>query len=588
MTKELVSDGKDKPVLDEHTFARLLEAAYVLQEHHQELTANLGLRADLLREEESTAQSPPEQSDTVNAEPDANSDYSPTLAQIVETQRLIQVGHLDLANAMELVAKRVAQITRSSGAAIAIVDGKRVRYQAAAGPSSLSLGTEVSMAKALCFSCFRTGQPFRCPDVNPEFLLDGEECQRRGIQSLIAVPVFHDGGIAGAIEVYFAGTNAFGEPDVHTCQLMAGLITEALTRDSQVDFKESQAAERASVLAALEKLKPSLATLLETSPAAGANTSGIGFSAVATAQPFVCRKCGHELVGEEQFCGKCGSPRISDSGLPTMQSKVASLRRMQEANEQNGRIPANGAGHQLATSDTPKHSFLHEHEAEHGGPNDDNLPRRLAATQANPKLEKTGDPVIGLNLHAAQDNTELEAESPVEPEDLESHATETSPTKPDGALAWSSAAKAKNFLEELAVSQNRSALGNFWNARRGDVYLAIAVILMAGVIRWGIWSDHSVSAIGRPGAAGESRSKRAQDADLSMFDKFLIGIGVAEAPDAPEYKGNPETQVWVDLNTALYYCPGAELYGKTSRGKFRSQRDAQLDQFEPAYRKACD
>ncbi len=208
--KEVVSDKKDKPVLDEQTFARLLEAAYVLQQHHSELGLNLELRAEQLREQESAAQSATEQSDADAAQPDAAGDYSPILAQIVETQRLIQVGHLDLENALALVAKRTAQITKSSGAAIAIVDGKRVQYRAASGSSSLPSGTDVPMERALCFTCFRTGQPFCCPDVNPEFLLDAEECQKRGIQSLIAVPVYHDGGIAGALELYFANTNAFG------------------------------------------------------------------------------------------------------------------------------------------------------------------------------------------------------------------------------------------------------------------------------------------------------------------------------------------------------------------------------------------
>jgi putative methionine-R-sulfoxide reductase with GAF domain len=588
MTKELVSDKREKPVLDEQTFARLLEAAYVLQEHHSERTLNLELRADQLREQESAAQSSSEQSDTATVKPDANSDYSPTLAQIVETQRLIHVGHLDLPNAMALVAKRAAQITKSSGAAIAIVDGKRVRYQAAAGSSSLPCGTEVSMGKALCFSCFRTGQPFRCPDVNPEFLLDAEECQRRGIQSLIAVPVFHDAGIAGALELYFADTHAFSEPDVHTCQLMAGLITEAFTRDSQGAGKGSQAAERASMLEARGKLKPNVPASIESSTATDANASSVDPSMVATSQPFVCRKCSNELAPEEQFCGKCGSPRISESGPPSMQSKVASLRRMQEANQQNVRTPANGAAHQPPTSESLKHKLPHDHEEERAGQNGDDVLRRLTASNARSRLEKTGDPVGGLKLHAAEDSTELEAESPVGQEGLEIQATETAIARPDGAVAWSSAAKAKDFLEQLAVSQNRSAFGNFWNARRGDIYLAIAVILMAGVIRWGIWSSHSVNATGRPGTAGESRPRRVPDADLSMLDKFMISIGIAEPPDAPEYKGNPETQVWVDLHTALYYCPGAELYGKTPRGRFTSQRDAQLDQFEPAYRKACN
>jgi hypothetical protein len=52
--------------------------------------------------------------------------------------------------------------------------------------------------------------------------------------------------------------------------------------------------------------------------------------------------------------------------------------------------------------------------------------------------------------------------------------------------------------------------------------------------------------------------------------------------------GNPNVKVWVDLQTALYYCPGTDLYGTTPKGKYASQGDAQQDSFEPAYRKPCE
>ena len=157
----------------------------------------------------------------------------------------------------------------------------------------------------------------------------------------------------------------------------------------------------------------------------------------------------------------------------------------------------------------------------------------------------------------------------------------------DSAPAWSSAATTLDFLERLTVAKDPGAWVQFWNSRRGDIYLAIAVVLVLGVIRWGIWSNHSVSATGSPTVSAAHR-RAAPDADLSLFDRILVELGLAEAPEPPVYKGNPRTQVWVDLNTALYYCPGADLYGKTPKGRFSSQRDAQLDQFEPAYRKACD
>ena len=73
-----------------------------------------------------------------------------------------------------------------------------------------------------------------------------------------------------------------------------------------------------------------------------------------------------------------------------------------------------------------------------------------------------------------------------------------------------------------------------------------------------------------------------------MYEKFMVAIGLAEAPPPPVYLGNPDVNVWVDLQTGLYYCPNGDLYNATPKGKITSQRDAQLDQFEPAYRKACD
>jgi hypothetical protein len=158
-------------------------------------------------------------------------------------------------------------------------------------------------------------------------------------------------------------------------------------------------------------------------------------------------------------------------------------------------------------------------------------------------------------------------------------------------VIWTSAARARDFLESVSGMRSPSALARFWRSRRGDFYLAVAIIFVAVVIRWGVWSDHSVGATGHGAAVSGSANRRkhlAPDADLSAFDKLLIGLGLAEAPEAPEYKGNPDAQVWIDLHTALYYCPGSDLYGKTPKGKISSQRDAQLDQFEPAYRKACE
>jgi hypothetical protein len=75
---------------------------------------------------------------------------------------------------------------------------------------------------------------------------------------------------------------------------------------------------------------------------------------------------------------------------------------------------------------------------------------------------------------------------------------------------------------------------------------------------------------------------------LTWFQSVLVELGLAEVPaHAPVLSGNPDVRVWVDVHTALYYCPGSDLYGKTPGGHFASQHDAQVDEFEPASRIAC-
>jgi GAF domain-containing protein/ribosomal protein L37E len=597
--KEIVSEEKSKPVFDEQTLAKLLEAAYVLQEHNRELQGmdlGLELKKDRIQAAELSvlAPDPPKPGET---KPAAHADYTLTLAKIVETQHQIQVRHLDLESAMSLVAERLVQSANAGGAAIGILDGTKLRYRVAFGSLTPFAGTDIPTDKALCVSCLRTGQVYRSADVNRDFRLD-EECHRRGIQSMIAVPVFRDGGVAGGIEIYYPTPQAFTEQDVHTCQLMAGLITEALARDEEVTWKRSLATERAAMLEALERLKPNLAALID-APALKPSGPKAGHPATAAStSTFDCRKCGHTLVGEEQFCGNCGTPRSSDYEPPSMQSKVATLWQMQETTKKIAPAdPANGG-------DIPQKSSANREPA-HGEKSsladtlEEQMPELLAApglpTENETEPAESRAPITAEFEDSVLSDLEIPLTPSVEREEAEEEekipvAESTALAKPERTTAWSSAASAREFLEKLAPAKPSGTLAQFWTNRRGDIYLVIAVLLVGAVIRWGIWSKHSVSATGHTtqAAAPAHRKPVAPGADLSMFDRMLISLGLAEAPPSPVNKGNPDTQVWVDLHTALYYCPGDDLYGKTAKGKITSQRDAQLDQFEPAYRKTCD
>ena len=564
-----MSEEKNKSDRDETTLAKILEAAFVLQKHTREvrgLEPVVESNNDHSEPEQQAVACPsPPSSNGQHSEADFQNDYTSTLAKIVDTQNLIQVRHLKLENAMWLVAGRVTDIARAGGAAICFVDGKIVRYRAVAGLKAPLVGIELPSERALCFPCLTTGKVFRCVDVKSELLLDAIECQRRGIQSLIAVPVFHDGAVAGGLEVYYAASHAFTEQDVHTCQLMAGLITEALARNEEMTWKQSLATERAAMLEVLEKLKPNLAALVDKPEInqAGANP----VSPEVPAAAYSCRKCGHTVAGGEQFCGQCGSPRAADYEPPTMQSKVASLWQMQE---------------------TRKKDFVEEVDND----NDELADAIKLGGLPVPEEPGTSSQAVGAVSDAIEEfDTETSDDLPwdllssnngQEETDAEVVALATLPQPAEAGPVSSYTA----FLQKTGLDKPVGAVTRFWKTRRGDIYLAIAVIMIVAVVRWEIVSRHSVAPPPAKKVAATVR-KPSHEVKLSIFERMLISLGLAEAPEPPEDKGNPSAQVWVDVQTALYYCPGTDLYGKTPKGKFTTQRAAQLDRYEPAYRKNC-
>jgi len=122
----------------------------------------------------------------------------------------------------------------------------------------------------------------------------------------------------------------------------------------------------------------------------------------------------------------------------------------------------------------------------------------------------------------------------------------------------------------LSLLQRLADLRVTLRFRRADLYLGAAVFVAAFALLW-------------PAASAPRR------AALGPFERLLVTLGIAEAP-APvvHLQGDPGIEVWIDPHTALYYCPGEEPYGKTPNGRLSSQRDAQVDRFEPANRSACE
>ena len=590
-------------MLDEATFQKLLAAAYTLQEHNERVRT--GTSADDKKET-----------------PTVDSDSTAALAQIVDAQHQIHASNLDLAGATNLIVDRIRKITGAQGAAISLMNDGNVTYRACNGSLAPQTGRVVRAEASLSASTLLHDVLLRCADANNDFRVNPEVARRMGVQSLIAVPIFHDGKTAGALELVFAKPNAFQEHDVRTCQLMAGLVTEALTHDAQKEWRKGVAAERASMLEVLERIKPQLARLATTEDRPQApEDSAAGCSneaASETQEDHTCKHCGNELAQGEVFCGACGTSRSSVTHND-LQSKWAALWNLKKVSGQLA--PTESQPYESVIKPLPKSESVIkpapstesviQPEPKYESvilplPESETNKLANASGATNQALPEAGEALFAPIPDAVGQVSEQANQDGVLAKSQQGY-TEAQPDSATPSAEALSAAKAvedPNLLQSIAVSPPTTQLGAFWQKHKGfikkhpgDLALGAAAFLFLITILWAV-SSNSPTTSADSGAQPQNtqtptppkaKKRQAPPAPkVSFFDQVLIGLGLADPPAAPSYTGNPNVPVWIDVHTALYYCPGSDLYGKTPQGKIASQHDAQLDQFEPASRKVCD
>lgn len=76
---------------------------------------------------------------------------------------------------------------------------------------------------------------------------------------------------------------------------------------------------------------------------------------------------------------------------------------------------------------------------------------------------------------------------------------------------------------------------------------------------------------------------------IHNFPQVAAVLHLTAAAQKPALPAGADAQmrVWADRNTGLYYCPGADSYGRTRNGRYMSQAEARLESFEPAQRRDC-
>ena len=514
------------------------------------------------------------------------------------------------------LVERVQYITGATGAAIGLLEGTDMVCRATSGTTAPDLGVHLETWKGLSGECIRSGETLRCENVDFDKRVEVESCRRMGVQSIIVTPVRRNNVVVGIFELFFSQPYAFQDRDVATLQRTSELVKKELERRPLVvdaayvrlpdqpthdtiladdrfngNSRESIPVETEFVRAAVDVASP--ATVTQNSP---------------EVLSVPCRNCGAALEAGRLLCPECGSLQADPEMLPVSEAEEvpAAVPKAREDRDpfsfkQRIRIPKYSVGLILAmlalfVALVP----IHTNQVDAQSPAAAQAQEQASApTVANaPAVAQQPIPQPAAAQSPAQSNT------PAPPPISSSPTSAPVGSAPSGQQsayappATSPSQSPQAAQPAIVPLRNQPSAHAPATSEANLQALAGAPVQAAGPLTA---TPHAgpitqpENPVTQPRYEAPLRTTQNHQNEPWFIARVSNAIDsfqqMFQPPPDPgptaEQLGDARVVVWVDLTTGLYYCPGASTYGKTEKGKFLTQKEAQAEYFTSAIRIGC-
>lgn len=174
------------------------------------------------------------------------------LNEIITTQYLLAKAELNLAEFMDLVVTRVARLTPATGVVIEMVEHDEMVYRAATGSLAAHVGLRLKRAASLSGLCVHTREVLNCIDSENDSRVDKAACRKVRARSMVVAPLFHAGEAVGVLKILSDCPASFGERDLQTLQIMAGLLGAAIGHQEAFERSRLDLEQQSVAMIAME------------------------------------------------------------------------------------------------------------------------------------------------------------------------------------------------------------------------------------------------------------------------------------------------------------------------------------------------
>ena len=177
---------------------------------------------------------------------------TPSLSAIIQIQRLMAAGDLDVDRTLNLVVSYTRNVADAAGVAIGLLEGHQLVYRAGVGSAAAFLGRHVMATLGVTSDTRASREILRVENAQTDARIEAAICRQFGAESLLIMPIFQGQALAGVLEVLFSQAHAFQDREVRAYRLIAGLVGEALNHAAQLDEATTSAAELSTVTNAVD------------------------------------------------------------------------------------------------------------------------------------------------------------------------------------------------------------------------------------------------------------------------------------------------------------------------------------------------
>ena len=168
---------------------------------------------------------------------------SRSLSAIMEVQRLVTRGELDLDGAMHHLVEAARNVADATGVAIGLLTGDKLTYRAGSGSVASYIGSQVTASLTVSADDRTKREILRVENALADPRIDAAICRQFGAQSLLILPIYHAAALAGVLEVLFSEAHTFQDCEVRTYRLMTRQIEAAMLQVAQFAQEKNRTEE---------------------------------------------------------------------------------------------------------------------------------------------------------------------------------------------------------------------------------------------------------------------------------------------------------------------------------------------------------